>query len=247
MFLDNKYTRWYFSIVENAKSQNRIQYKRQHKLYTTYYETHHIIPKCMGGLDTTDNTVVLLAKEHYILHLLLCRMTTGNIKHKMINALIRMQYSKSDKQERYNSRSFSLIRKLIAEKNSEATKGVPKSKQMRERVSKTKTGMKFSDSHRANISKSVIARNLTGERNPFYGKKHTPEIKEIMIQNLRNAIVGNQFAKGKIWVTNQIIDKMVYPDNIPIGFVKGRSQMKNKIKVGGSAYPIGPSQEPRLV
>ena len=52
--LDNKYSKWYFSIIQNAK--NRI-------IENTYYEKHHIIPKSFGGDDTESNLVKLTFRE----------------------------------------------------------------------------------------------------------------------------------------------------------------------------------------
>lgn len=39
-----------------------------------YYETHHIIPKCLGGSNETCNLVKLTAKEHFFAHLLLTKI-----------------------------------------------------------------------------------------------------------------------------------------------------------------------------
>ena len=64
MFLDNKYTRWYFAIIESAKS----------KPYEGYIEKHHIIPRCMNGTDDADNLVALSARQHFVCHLLLTKM-----------------------------------------------------------------------------------------------------------------------------------------------------------------------------
>jgi len=50
-------------------------------------ETHHILPRSLGGLDTADNRVVLTAREHFIAHMLLVRITTGQDRTKMANAL----------------------------------------------------------------------------------------------------------------------------------------------------------------
>jgi 5-methylcytosine-specific restriction endonuclease McrA len=33
----------------------------------TYTETHHIIPRSLGGIDSENNLIKLTAKEHYIL------------------------------------------------------------------------------------------------------------------------------------------------------------------------------------
>ncbi len=96
MFIQNKYTKWYYSIIEDAKSQNRK------KSNDAYYEKHHIIPKSLGGTEV----VLLTGKEHFICHLLLCKMTSGQNKYKMINALIRMAFSKSKEQKRYTSKSY---------------------------------------------------------------------------------------------------------------------------------------------
>ena len=40
MYLQNKYTQWYYNIVNNA--QARLS-------NTTYIEKHHIVPKSLGG------------------------------------------------------------------------------------------------------------------------------------------------------------------------------------------------------
>lgn len=68
MFLNNKYTNWYYSIINQAMNQKRK------KGMGIYYELHHIIPKCMDGSNKKDNLILLTPKEHFICHLLLCRM-----------------------------------------------------------------------------------------------------------------------------------------------------------------------------
>ena len=82
IFLENKYSNIYYSIIKNAKSQSRI------KQVGDGYQTHHIIPRCMGGTDDIDNLVVLTYKEHRICHRLLIEMTEGEYKHKMMYAYL---------------------------------------------------------------------------------------------------------------------------------------------------------------
>ena len=77
MYLQNKYTNIYYSIIDSAMSRT---------LLAGYTERHHIIPKSLGGTNSSDNLVVLTAKEHFICHRLLTKMTTGKHKAKMINA-----------------------------------------------------------------------------------------------------------------------------------------------------------------
>jgi len=175
MFLDNKYTKWYFSIINRAKIENRIKRKN------TYYESHHIVPKCMNG----NELVLLTGKEHYVCHLLLCRMTTGNNKHKMINALIKMSFSKSKGQSRHSSISYSLVRSLIAEKNREMFKGIPKSDQAKSNM-KGRSG-KW-------VRKDIHKERMRGENNPMFGKvgKDNPAFRTEVRKKISSSKIGRK-------------------------------------------------------
>jgi hypothetical protein len=93
MFLNNKYTSWYISLIANAQSRQLPP--------ATYTEKHHIIPKCMGGPDTSNNLVRLTAKEHFIAHRLLVKMTEGEMHRKMVFALWRMTHEPKNKGKRH--------------------------------------------------------------------------------------------------------------------------------------------------
>ena len=68
-----------------------------------YTEKHHVIPKSLGGSNSSSNLVNLTAREHFIAHLLLSKMyIEGSIQWiKMQKALIKM-FSESCTQERYS-------------------------------------------------------------------------------------------------------------------------------------------------
>ena len=78
MYLQNKYSKCYFNIINRAKSRELSP--------NTYTEKHHIIPKCLGGNNSTDNLVKLTAREHFICHKLLTKMVLGKNKSKMFYA-----------------------------------------------------------------------------------------------------------------------------------------------------------------
>jgi len=40
----------------------------------SYKERHHIIPKCLGGDDSSDNLIYLTARQHYLAHWLLYKI-----------------------------------------------------------------------------------------------------------------------------------------------------------------------------
>ena len=109
MFINNKYTNWYTSLIAQALNREIDR--------SVYTERHHIIPKCMGGHDTQDNLVRLLAKEHYFAHLLLTKMTEGVYKRKMTFALWRMTQDTTKRAARYkvSASQYECIKQQMAE------------------------------------------------------------------------------------------------------------------------------------
>lgn len=49
-------------------------------LKSEYSETHHIIPRCMGGDDSKENLIPLFPEEHLVAHLLLVKIYSDNQK-----------------------------------------------------------------------------------------------------------------------------------------------------------------------
>ena len=116
IFINNKYTRWYFNIVNQTRTLSD-------EIYT---ENHHIIPKSLGGNNSKFNLVRLTAKEHYICHLLLIKMIDDKVlKRKMQFALNSFRRTSKNNQERIrlNSRQYEFIRKQVSQARSEELKG----------------------------------------------------------------------------------------------------------------------------
>jgi hypothetical protein len=111
-------------------------------------ESHHIIPKSMGGSNSKANLVNLTPKEHYICHMLLIRCVDDQYKDKMVKACYLMGKSRN-----VTSRSFERLRIQFRE----SCKG-PK---------------KWSKDGLDRLSNVAAARK--GDLNPFYGKNHSDE------------------------------------------------------------------------
>lgn len=62
------YKKIYNSIIDRAKT----------RIVEGYTELHHIVPKCLGGSNDSENLVSLTAEEHYIAHLLLVKIYPDN-------------------------------------------------------------------------------------------------------------------------------------------------------------------------
>lgn len=158
MYLHNKYTNWYKSII------NRAKYRTTTAGYT---ETHHIIPKSLGGTDIKPNLVRLTAKEHFICHLLLTKMVEGESKKKMTFALWIMCNNQNKYQQRYRvtSSSYQRIREEFAIAISEKSKGVKKNY-------KSFLGRKHSQK-----TKDLQSKLKQGKLNPNYGKPLSQDAK----------------------------------------------------------------------
>lgn len=108
----------YETLINNAKSLNRSKGKG------IYYESHHIIPKCLGGKDTKDNLVLLTAKEHYKAHKLLYLSEPDN--NSLFKAWHMMAFPSTRTQDRdfpISSEDYSMLRsksaKLMTDWNKE--------------------------------------------------------------------------------------------------------------------------------
>lgn len=115
MWKDNKYTKWYLSIIERSKSRVKG---------TGYYERHHIIPKSLGGSNDKGNLVNLTAREHFLVHLMLIRMCDNqNDQIKMIHAAWFFQGNLAISGYKINSRTHEILKlqKINAQKNRKQT------------------------------------------------------------------------------------------------------------------------------
>lgn len=99
--LINKYSKIYFAITANAKQ----------RITEGYTEHHHIIPESLGGPTTDENMVHLTAREHFICHWLLIKMTEGEDRSKMLYALNGMKAG-----NRYQQRYHTKITARVYEK-----------------------------------------------------------------------------------------------------------------------------------
>jgi hypothetical protein len=139
MFKINKYSQCYYSIIDRAKT----------RVTEGYTEIHHILPKSMGGTNDVSNLVKLTAREHFICHLLLPKMTDGEDKHKMIYA-----YSIMSGRKIYGARKYSFYKEEYSIINSLARSGSGNGMYGVDRKGEKNTffGMKHSDETKRKIS-----------------------------------------------------------------------------------------------
>jgi hypothetical protein len=135
MYLQNKYTHWYYSIIQRAQSRS----------ISGYTEKHHIIPKSLGGSNSKENIVALTAREHFVCHLLLTKMTENEARSKMSLAVFYL--TGNGKARRNNvikdSRLYENLRKENAKYVSKQKRGCkqpPRTVETKQRLTASKTG-----------------------------------------------------------------------------------------------------------
>jgi hypothetical protein len=222
MFRKNKYTTWYYNIIDRAKSQERKKLSKDDPSYV-YYESHHIIPKSMGGTEE----VLLTGKEHFICHIMLPKMCVSERhRQQMLNALNKMNQKNPYQGDRYfNSRLYQYLKKYIVysedrknkQKNIVSCKNIITGEYLQ--VFKNEfdsnpdlVGVRLGCETGPNPKHSELMK----KNNPFRNKKHSDEVKRLIGQK------NSEQVKGRIWVTDGKIVKRCYPDSIPEGFIRGR-------------------------
>lgn len=172
----NKYTNWYHSITERARTRS----------IDSYTECHHIQPRSLGGTDDKDNLVDLTAREHFICHWLLTKMHTGEARAKMIYALNGMKRN-NEFTNRYETKitarvyeklkkEFSVVHSATMKGKTPINKGRPMSEEQKAKIRATKAANPTKRSAEA-IAKTVAKQ---------IGQKRSQETKD----KIRDALKG---------------------------------------------------------
>jgi hypothetical protein len=202
MFNNTKYTKWYWQIVNRAKSRVGPPLGPM--------ERHHVIPAAFGGAELVD----LTCREHFICNLLLPRMLEGEAKMKMLWALHFMLFSDCGARYRPRSHTYAHFREKfynelrgkkriiteahranIAAANKKHKAGKSLSAEHRAAMAKAKVGATLSESHKASIGAAHAGRSKSKEHKlkisaALRGRKQTPEEKAKQSEAQRGRVVS---------------------------------------------------------
>lgn len=151
-----------------------------------YYDSHHIVPRCLGGSDAEGNRILFTHKEHFIAHLLLTKMYEGEAKKKMYYALWRMSSLSKDpgKKRKLTASQYETCRLAL----SEAATNRKHTDEAKRKMSLAKIGTKKSTEDKAKQSvrmmghkvsqttKDRIAERHIGKTKPKLSKEHKYKI-----------------------------------------------------------------------
>lgn len=102
------YTRLYENLTTSRQQLDRKKQK------DGMLESHHILPKSLGGSNIKSNLVLLTPREHFIAHWLLYKIYTGKEKAKMAYAFFRMCSNNPNQQRVTNSRLYQSRKEIMS-------------------------------------------------------------------------------------------------------------------------------------
>ena len=149
-------------------------------------ESHHIIPRSLGGSDEPENLVNLTLREHFVAHLCLARIYGG----VMTRAAFMMSGFKKYNSKKYEKLKESARLLMINRIVSQETISKIMTPERNMKISVALTGRKHTDIHRQRNSAARIGKKLPkehvdamsagmlGDKNPMYGRTHTEEARK---------------------------------------------------------------------
>lgn len=206
--INNKYSLWYKNII--SKALLRAQDRKTAIEVLGYVEAHHILPKSfnIGGEKDKMNLVYLTAKEHFVVHLLLCKMFVGQFKRKMLFAMAGICQKGKGQQRNFTSGEYELARKF----HSSALRSHPSPK-------KGKPGPKHSDETKHKMSLSHKGKIKTENHRKALSESHKGKTKSPdHIKKMADTL------SKKRWWRNDTTS--IFCEVCPEGFEPGRISWK---------------------
>lgn len=126
-----------------------------------YVETHHILPRCLGGLDNVENLVELYPEEHYLAHLLLCKIYLRN--QKLLYAAMNMTTGSMINSGKRNNKAYGWLRRQYARSMSGDNNPSRKNPELQKQAALKRIGQKRTEETTAKMSAAQKGRTLTDE------------------------------------------------------------------------------------
>tara|TARA_R100001480_G_scaffold29376_3_gene39905 strand:+ start:38 stop:847 length:810 start_codon:yes stop_codon:yes gene_type:complete len=157
--------------MNHKKIHDLIIKRAKERTLEGYSEKHHIIPKCLGGTDDQDNLVHLTAREHFIIHKLLCEIYPNESKLHWAAFMMATARGKhmDNRDYRIGSREYERLRESL-----EISDETRRKSGIANIGNKYRLGKKHSDESKKKMSQAAMGN--TNSR----GYKHTEEARKNM-------------------------------------------------------------------
>lgn len=169
-----------------------------------YYERHHIVPRCLGGNDSSDNIAYLTAEEHYLAHQLLVKLNPGH--YGICFAAFRMTTHTGS--GRMTNKLYGWLRKRLA---LNVPKRGPMSQEAKDRLSAAKKGRAWSESTREKMLRYYSTKVMSDEERSkrsaaSTGRTHSEETKRKISESKIGKSRPDSYRKkmSEYWKTQDI-------------------------------------------
>ena len=126
-----------------------------------YVESHHILPRCLGGSDNKENLVDLYPEEHYLAHLLLCKIYPNN--QKLLYAAMNMTTGSMVYNGKRNNKVYGWLRRQYAESMSGDNNPARRNPNLQKEAAKKRVGQKRTVETKARMSAAQKGRTFSEE------------------------------------------------------------------------------------
>jgi hypothetical protein len=170
------------------KIYNNLMYREVTR--TGYIEKHHILPRCLGGLDNKENLIELYPEEHYLAHLLLCKIYPGN--QKLLYAALNMTSGSMINNGKRNNKAYGWLRRQYAESMSGDNNPNRRNPNIQKEAAKKRVGQKRTEETRARMSAAQKGRTFTEETKKKMSEavKNRPPISDETRKKLSESSTG---------------------------------------------------------
>ena len=225
-----KYSKYYFLIIERAINEQRTKLKKSDSSYV-YYENHHILPKSLfpefkNLKDNPWNSVLLTAREHFLIHALIYKHFKS-LNHQWMYKMGRAFMIMKAEGTTINCRNvnsiayqyFKLNIKMSDEtkkKMSESRRGFRPSDETKKKMSERAKNRTAEHQQKINESKKLNFNEETRKRQSLakIGKTHSDETKKKMSESRKGKCTDIQrenLAKNNLKASKSIlINDVVY-------------------------------------
>lgn len=151
-----------------------------------YVEKHHIIPRCLGGTDSKENIVNLYPEEHYLAHLLLCKLNKGN--SKLLYAAMNMTSGSMINNGKRNNKAYGWLRRQYAESMSGDNNPNRRNPEIQKKAALKRVGQKRTKETKARMSAAQKGRTFSEETKRIMAEaaKNRPPISNETREKLKN-------------------------------------------------------------
>ena len=176
--------------MDYQKIYNDLVDRGKTRILAGYTETHHIVPRCIGGSDDIDNLVKLTAREHYIAHKLLVKIFPAEFKLKYAFWMMCSMETTTQTRYKVSARDYEYAKQLIAIRHPETRNKISTSLKQSYETGKRKKwnlGKKMPSEYGEKISKA---------KKGMVGTNKGILMSEEQKQKIRNTLLGHEVAQS---------------------------------------------------